>query len=132
MPGKLTDDDLAAKARRYLDLGAEISDRQEERDDLKRELLGELDGRGRLSETVAGVRVTKKGSSRSEYVVAKAKRHLPAKVARKVIRLVVDPKLLRAEVDAGHVDEATVAKFTERRPTASYPLVTLVDETKAA
>ena len=116
--------EFAHKARRHHQLGKQIKALEDEQGRLGDELVAEVARRRRDTLTVEDVTVTPT-SRIYDYEPEILRERLKPASFRRVAKLKVDPKALRAEIKAGKATEADLQAAAKRSRT--YPVVTFVE-----
>lgn len=116
--------EIAHKARRHHQLGQQIKALETEQEAIGDELVAELARRRRDSLPVEDVTVTRT-SRVYDYEADILRERLKPAVFRRVTKLKVDAKALRAEIKAGKATDADLQAAAKR--SRVYPVVTFVD-----
>lgn len=116
--------EIAHKARRHHQLGQQIKALETEQEAIGDELVAELARRRRDSLPVEDVTVTRT-SRVYDYEAEVLRERLKPAVFRRVTKLKVDAKALRAEIKAGKATDADLQAAAKR--SRVYPVVTFVD-----
>lgn len=121
---RLSDDDLADKARRYAELKAEADDLNARAIALGIQIRGELAHRKTTEHDHAGVRTLVLASTRTTYDYDRAKARLGRGVT-KLVTPVIGKAAVLAGLEAGRLSEDDVAAFRETTTSEPYIRVTV-------